>query len=231
MATNGRNVKSASKNAPSADTTNAHEREKDFLNESEIEKFLEAAKCGRHGTRDHLLMLMMYRHGLRVSELIGLRCDDVNLEQARLWVGRLKKSLSVEQPIAGDELRAIGCSTDSDFFSLPTQSRACSRFTSSRRNPINSLTRSPCRYIISIKRWSRVPCWPRLAASRNFSISLSFKKSFSRSCPLVVAASCPFLDALFTLRPLVAIVRPLEKPRRIRGKDSTLFTKYANCKE
>ena len=107
MATNGRNVKSASKNASSADATNAHEREKDFLNESEIEKFLEAAKRGRYGTRDHLLMLMMYRHGLRVSELIGLRRDDVNLEQARLWVGRLKKSLSVEQPIAGDELRAI----------------------------------------------------------------------------------------------------------------------------
>ena len=89
------------------ETTDAHERGKNFLNDAEMEKLLESAKRGRHGTRDHLLMLMMYRHGLRVSELIGLRCDDVNLEQARLWVGRLKKSLSVEQPIAGDELRAI----------------------------------------------------------------------------------------------------------------------------
>jgi type 1 fimbriae regulatory protein FimB len=31
----------------------------------------------------------------------------VNLKQARLWVGRLKNGLSVEHPIAGDELRAI----------------------------------------------------------------------------------------------------------------------------
>ena len=31
----------------------------------------------------------------------------VDLDRARLWVRRLKNGLSVEQPIAGDELRAI----------------------------------------------------------------------------------------------------------------------------
>jgi type 1 fimbriae regulatory protein FimB len=86
-------------------TTNAHERGKDFLNE--VGRLLEGAKRGRHGVRDHLLLMMIYRHGLRVSEAIGLRRDHVNLAHARLWGSCPKNSLSVEHPISGDELRAI----------------------------------------------------------------------------------------------------------------------------
>ncbi len=103
MAAKLSNVKSRAKTA----TTDGHERVKDFLDEGEIERLLAAARSGRHGVRDHLLMLMMYRHGLRVSEAIGLRREHVNLKRARLWVERLKGSLSVEHPITGDELRAI----------------------------------------------------------------------------------------------------------------------------
>jgi integrase len=97
---NGRNVKSA---AP----VDAHERRKNFLSDAELIMLLEAMKQGRHGIRDHLLVLMMYRHGLRVSEAIGLRRDDVDLDHARLWVRRLKHGLDVEHPIAGDELRIV----------------------------------------------------------------------------------------------------------------------------
>jgi len=85
----------------------AHERTKDYLTETEVVALLEAAKAGRHGARNHLLVLMTYRHGLRVSEAIDLRRDEVDLDRSRLWVRRLKNGLSVEQPIPGDELRAI----------------------------------------------------------------------------------------------------------------------------
>lgn len=100
--TNGRNVKSERVLA-----IDAHERSKDFLTEDEMKKLLLAAKKGRNGSRNHLIILMMYRHGLRVSEAISLKRSDVNLAQSRLWVKRLKNGLSVEQPIDGEELRAI----------------------------------------------------------------------------------------------------------------------------
>jgi type 1 fimbriae regulatory protein FimB len=104
-ASKGRKVKSAPIRAD--EVVDRHERAKDYLSPAEVAKLLDAAKTGRHGVRDYLLLLMTYRHGLRVSETIGLRRDELDLDRARLWVRRLKGGLSVEQPIAGDELRAI----------------------------------------------------------------------------------------------------------------------------
>jgi integrase len=51
-----------------------------YLTEREVEQLCDAArKRGRYGSRDALMVLMAYRHGLRVSELMALRWADVDL--------------------------------------------------------------------------------------------------------------------------------------------------------
>jgi site-specific recombinase XerD len=82
---------------------------------------------------------MTWRHGLRVSEAIGLRRDQLNLQRARLWVKRLKGSLSVEHPIDGEELRAIKRYLATREDSLPWL------FVSERLQP---LTRQSVNYLI-----------------------------------------------------------------------------------
>lgn len=88
-------------------TLTVDRRVKDFLTDTEIDQFLAAARKGTHGERDYLLGLMTYRHGFRVSELIDVRLEEVDLKSTRLHARRLKGSLTTEHPIKGDELRAI----------------------------------------------------------------------------------------------------------------------------
>jgi integrase len=53
------------------------------------------------------MMLLAYRHGLRVRELINMRMVDVDLDTGRLFVRRLIGSLSTSQPLEGYEIRAL----------------------------------------------------------------------------------------------------------------------------
>jgi integrase len=79
-------------------------RTREYLTEAEVEKLINATKCNRHGHRD---ATMAYRHGLRVSELVDLRWDQVDFRTATLHVRRVKQGTPSTHPIVGDELRAL----------------------------------------------------------------------------------------------------------------------------
>jgi type 1 fimbriae regulatory protein FimB/type 1 fimbriae regulatory protein FimE len=84
------------------------EPKRQYLTEHEVEMLCAAArKRGRYGHRDAAMILMAYRHGLRVSELVALRWSQVNFDTEQLRVVRAKGSDDSVQPLAGVELRAL----------------------------------------------------------------------------------------------------------------------------
>ena len=82
-------------------------RTREYLTEAEVERLMNAAKCNRHGHRDATMVLVAYRHGLRASELVDLRWEQVDFRTATLHVRRAKQGTPSTHPIVGDELRAL----------------------------------------------------------------------------------------------------------------------------
>ena len=83
-------------------------RTREHLTPTEVDKLIIAAgKLGRHGHRDATLILIAFRHALRVSELVTLRWDQIDLKQGLLHVARLKNGVPSTHPLRGPELRAL----------------------------------------------------------------------------------------------------------------------------
>ena len=74
---------------------------------AEVERLMRAAGKNRWGHRDTTMVLVTYRHGLRASELVDLRWDQVDFRTATLHVRRVKQGTPSTHPILGDELRAL----------------------------------------------------------------------------------------------------------------------------
>ena len=87
---------------------NADRRAREYLTSAEVDQLRRAARrVGRHGHRDATLILLGYRHGLRVSEIGGLRWDQIDLKSALLHVRRVKNGVPSVHPLHGPELRAL----------------------------------------------------------------------------------------------------------------------------
>jgi integrase len=86
---------------------NAELRSREYLTDAEVAKLMEAAKGNRYGHRDATMILVAYRHGLRSSELVDLRWDQIDFAAATLAVRRAKRGSPSTHPVLGDELRAL----------------------------------------------------------------------------------------------------------------------------
>ncbi len=87
---------------------NADYRTREHLTQDEVDALMEAAgKTGRHPHRDRTLILLAFRHALRVSELVSLRWSQVDFRNGILHVTRLKNGIPSTHPLHGPELRAL----------------------------------------------------------------------------------------------------------------------------
>ncbi len=104
---------------------------------TEVDKLIAATKGSRNEARDRCLLLLMFRHGLRVSEACGLSLSQVDIESRVLHVARLKKGLSTTHPLRPEEIEVIKAwlairakmNPETDAF-----------FVSERRGPLNRRT-------------------------------------------------------------------------------------------
>ena len=71
-------------------TSSRSTRNREHLTQAEVESLLAASKQNsRNSVRDYAMLLLMFRHGLRVSELCAIKLSDINVETKEFHVNRL----------------------------------------------------------------------------------------------------------------------------------------------
>ena len=99
--------RTAARGRPAGRTPNRELRTREHLTPAEVEGLIEAAKDNRQGHRDATMILIAFRHGLRASELVDLRWDQVGFDEGVLHVRRVKNGTPATHPLTGRELRAL----------------------------------------------------------------------------------------------------------------------------
>jgi type 1 fimbriae regulatory protein FimE len=83
-------------------------RGKEHLTEEEVDQLRKTAgRLGRYGHRDATMILVGFRHGLRVTELVKLRWDQIDVAKKTIHVRRLKGSKSGTHDVSQVEVAAL----------------------------------------------------------------------------------------------------------------------------
>src|SRR3954454_1650476 len=108
-------------------------RPREYLTAEEVDLLMKVAAKGQEcGHRARTMILMAYRHGLRVGELVAVRWDQLDFRQGTFHVRRLKSGCASVHYVRGTELRALR--------RLQREQRPSSpyAFTTKRKTPITA---------------------------------------------------------------------------------------------
>jgi type 1 fimbriae regulatory protein FimB/type 1 fimbriae regulatory protein FimE len=88
---------------------NIDRRPREYLTPKEVERLIAAAKHRnrRYGLRDATMIVVAFRHGLRVTELCSLTWDQIDFSQGMMHVRRIKGGIPSVQQIGGEEMRML----------------------------------------------------------------------------------------------------------------------------
>lgn len=112
---------------------------RDYLTSQELELLLAASHKTRNPERDYAILLLMFRHALRVSELCNLKLGDIRLEAKELWVTRAKGSASGSHPFFNGESDALRAWLEVRT-SMDVPAQVDTVFVSEQRNPLNRVS-------------------------------------------------------------------------------------------
>jgi integrase len=104
-------------------------RKREYLLPEEVDAMRSAinkSKC-RYAHRNSTLILLIYRHGLRLSEAASLRWEQIDFNGGTIHIKRVKHGTPSTQPLYGDEIRALRkLQRDAPASSYVFQSSRCS---------------------------------------------------------------------------------------------------------
>ena len=84
-------------------------RPREYLTPKEVDRLILASKKSkrRYGLRDATMILVAYRHGLRVSELCALTWDQIDFSHGLVHIRRLKNGIPSVHQLGGEEMRSL----------------------------------------------------------------------------------------------------------------------------
>jgi type 1 fimbriae regulatory protein FimB len=130
----------STKAAPRVITSTRTKRTREYLTADEIRKLLTAAKtASRNPVRDYCALLLMFRHGLRVSELCAIKLSDINVNTKEFHVNRLKGCDSGAHELYSGESPAVKAwLLERAKMNVPADCDTL--FVSERRKPLSRIT-------------------------------------------------------------------------------------------